>query len=129
MRENHESAKRNYLERMVNSKIQCMIEAKKYGVNYWDGPRKYGYGGYKYIPNRWTKVAKKIIKEFKLDNYSKILDVGCGKAFLLYEIRKILPNINPPMSEHMQIQNIYTVSILIEVFDISSNINIEKNTK
>ena len=93
MTENHENAKRNYLGRMVDSKIQCMIEAKKYGVNYWDGPRKYGYGGYKYIPNRWTKVAKKIIKEFKLDNHSKILDVGCGKAFLLYEIRKILPGI------------------------------------
>ena len=36
-----------------------MIEAKKYGKNYWDGPRKYGYGGYKFIKGRWTKVAKK----------------------------------------------------------------------
>lgn len=93
MTENHEKSKRNYIQRMVDSKTQCMIEAKKYAFNYWDGPRKYGYGGYKYIPNRWNKVAKKIIKEFKLNNYSKILDVGCGKAFLLYEIKKILPAI------------------------------------
>ena len=42
---NHQKTKRNYLERMVNKKIECMIEAKKYGKNYWDGPRKYGYGG------------------------------------------------------------------------------------
>ena len=56
--------------------------------------RKYGYGGYKYIPGRWQPVAKKIIKNFKLNNKSKILDVGCGKGFLLVEIKKILPGIN-----------------------------------
>ena len=33
-------------------------------------------------------VAKKIIKTYKLSNNSKILDVGCGKGFLLYEIKK-----------------------------------------
>ena len=37
-------------------------------------------------------MSKKIIKKYKLTNTSKILDVGCGKA-LLYEIKKILPNI------------------------------------
>ena len=58
---NHQITKRNYLERMVNNKIECMIEAKKYGKNYWDGPRKYGYGGYKFIPGRWNNVANKII--------------------------------------------------------------------
>ena len=93
MTQNHLITKRNYISRMVNSKVDCMIEAKKYGKNYWDGPRKFGYGGYKYIKGRWTKVAKKIIKKFKLNNKSKILDVGCGKAFILYEIKKILPNI------------------------------------
>ena len=91
---NHSLTKRNYLERMINSKVKCMIEAKKYSKNYWDGSRKYGYGGYRYIPNRWTSVAKKIIKKFKLKNNSSILDIGCGKAFLLYEIKKILPNIH-----------------------------------
>ena len=29
-----------------------MKEAKKYSRNYWDGSRKFGYGGYKYIPGR-----------------------------------------------------------------------------
>ena len=88
MNENHKKTKRNYIERMINSKIKCMREAKKYERNYWDGPRKYGYGGYKYIPGRWTKVANKIINKFNLTNKSNILDIGCGKAFLLYEIKK-----------------------------------------
>jgi len=89
----HNSTKRKYLDRMINDKIKCMKIAKKYGYDYWDGYRSYGYGGYKYIPGRWTPVAKKIIKTYKLDNNSKILDVGCGKGFLLYEIKKILPKI------------------------------------
>ena len=89
----HKKTKRNYLERMNNQKIKCMKIAKKYEYDYWDGKRKYGYGGYKYIPGRWTNVAKKIIKKYKLSNQSKILDIGCGKAHLLFEIKKLLPKI------------------------------------
>ncbi len=89
----HKSSKRNYLERMNNNKVICMKEAKKYEKKYWDGPRKYGYGGYKYIPGRWKNVAKKIIKNYSLNNFSKILDVGCGKCYLLYEIKLLLPGI------------------------------------
>lgn len=89
----HISTKRNYLERMNNSKIECMRVARRFDKSYWDGDRKFGYGGYKYMPNRWTNVAKIIIKKYKLSNRSKILDVGCGKGFLLLEIFKILPKI------------------------------------
>ena len=91
--EQHLSTKRNYIERMKNDKINCMIVAKKYEYDYWDGDRKFGYGGYKYLPGLWTPVAKKIIKQYKLSNNSNIIDLGCGKAFLIYEIKKILPNI------------------------------------
>ena len=89
----HNSTKRDYLARMVNKKVLCMKEAKKYGKNYWDGNRKFGYGGYKYIPGRWTNVAKKLIKKYKLKSGSRILDVGCGKGFLLYEMLKIQPDL------------------------------------
>ena len=90
----HNSTKREYLSRMINKKVSCMKEAKKYGKNYWDGDRKFGYGGYKYIPGRWSSVAKKLIKIYKLKAGSKILDVGCGKGFLLFEMLKIEPNLN-----------------------------------
>ena len=70
----HNSTNRKYLSRMVDDKVSCMKEAKKYEKNYWDGHRRYGYGGYKYIPGRWTKVAKKLIHTYKLKNGSKILD-------------------------------------------------------
>jgi ubiquinone/menaquinone biosynthesis C-methylase UbiE len=99
----HSSTKRDYIQRMMNEKPKCMIEAKKYEKNYWDGDRKFGYGGYKYIPNRWRPVAKSLIDTYNLTDNSKLLDVGCGKGFLLHEIKKILPNIEVvgiEISEH-----------------------------
>ena len=89
----HKRTKRNVLKRMVNKKVFCMKVAKRYGKDYWDGNRKFGYGGYKYIEGRWVSVARKLIKDYNLKNSSRILDIGCGKGYLLYEIKKILPGI------------------------------------
>ena len=93
LQQNHNSTKRNYIQRMIDEKVKCMKIAKKYEKDYWDGDRKYGYGGYKFIKGRLTQVAKKIIREFNLNSNSKILDLGCGKGYLLYEIQNILPGI------------------------------------
>jgi ubiquinone/menaquinone biosynthesis C-methylase UbiE len=87
----HEQTQRNYIKRMLDQKIDCMQVAKKYDFDYWDGDRRFGYGGYKYIPGRWTGVAKSIIEQYSLNNNSKILDIGCGKGYLLHEIKSILP--------------------------------------
>ncbi|MDB4184381.1 class I SAM-dependent methyltransferase [Alphaproteobacteria bacterium] len=83
---NHNKTKRNYIERMLNDKVQCMIEAKKYGKNYWDGDRKYGYGGFKYISGLNDKIANALIKKYSLIGKKKILDIGCGKGFLLNDL-------------------------------------------
>jgi SAM-dependent methyltransferase len=89
----HQSTKRDYLARMIDNKVEAMLVAKKYEEQYWDGDRRYGYGGYKYIPGRWKPVAEALISEYGLSNESSILDVGCGKGFLLYEIQLLLPEI------------------------------------
>ena len=78
---------------MVNEKAKCMKIAKNYSKSYWDGSKQYGYGGYKYIEGRWSKFALDLIKCYRLNNDSKILDIGCGKGYLLFEIKKILPNV------------------------------------
>ena len=89
----HKATKRDYLARMVDDKVHCMMKAKEYEFDYWDGDRRYGYGGYKFIEGRWAPVAKALIDIYGLKNGSKVLDVGCGKAFLLYEMKKLLPEL------------------------------------
>ena len=54
----HKATNRIYIDRMVDDKVNCMLKAKEYEADYWDGDRRYGYGGYKYIPGRWKPVAK-----------------------------------------------------------------------
>ena len=75
---------------MTNNKVDCMKIARRFDKEFWDGERKYGYGGYKYIEGRWKKVAKELISDYNLTNKSKILDVGCGKGYLLYDLKKEL---------------------------------------
>ena len=41
-----------------------------------------------------VRCSQKIIKFYNLKNNSSILDIGCGKGFLLFEIKKILPGIS-----------------------------------
>lgn len=87
----HKRTQRNYLERMINGKVHCMSVARRYGEEYWDGDRRYGYGGYRY-DGRWAAVAERLIDVYQLSGRARILDVGCGKAFLLHELRRLLPD-------------------------------------
>lgn len=87
----HKMTKRDYVARMVDEKVYCMLKAKEYEFDYWDGDRRYGYGGYRYMPGRWKPVAEALINIYNLKKDAKILDVGCGKAYLLYEIKQLLP--------------------------------------
>ncbi len=89
----HKSSKRDYLARMVDDKVKCMLKAKEYEFDYWDGERHFGYGGYKYMPGRWKPVAEQLIQTYNLKPGSKVLDVGCGKAFLLYEMQLLMPEL------------------------------------
>ena len=86
----HKKTRRDYLGRMMDEKVHCMHKAKEYEFDYWDGDRRYGYGGYKY-DGRWKVVAEALINMYGLKADARILDVGCGKAYLLYEFGQLLP--------------------------------------
>lgn len=87
----HKSTKRNYIERMMDDKVACMEVAGKFDAEFWDGDRRFGYGGYTY-DGRWAAVAQALIDHYRLRSNAKILDVGCGKGYLLYELKKLLPD-------------------------------------
>ncbi len=87
----HKSTSRNYLERVnAHDKAECAEVACRFGEEYWDGERQYGYGGYRY-DGRWRTVAEAMAKHYGLSADSNILDVGCGKGYLLYEFTQVLP--------------------------------------
>jgi ubiquinone/menaquinone biosynthesis C-methylase UbiE len=81
-------------KRLINSNTRTNIHNKLIaslkGKDFYDGKRKYGFGGYKY-DGRWKKIAEILIKKYKLNNKSKILQINCDKGFLIYELKKILP--------------------------------------
>ncbi len=87
----HGKTGRNYVERMMDEKVACMEVARGYGGRFWDGDRRFGYGGYVY-DGRWAPVAEALIAQYNLPANARILDVGCGKGFLLYELKKLLPD-------------------------------------
>ena len=87
----HQSTKRDYLQRVVeHDKAACAEVALQWGRDYWDGDRKYGYGGFRY-DGRWRQVAERIAAHYQLAADARILDIGCGKAFLLYDFTQVLP--------------------------------------
>jgi SAM-dependent methyltransferase len=90
----HKATKRDYLARMVDDKVTCMLKAKEYEADYWDGDRRFGYGGYKFLQGRWKPVAQALIDTYGLKAGSKVLDVGCGKGFLLWEMLQIEPGLD-----------------------------------
>ena len=91
----HKSTSRDYLARVNDidyPKHKAAKLAKKFDFEYWDGDRKICYGGYNYIEGRWEKVGKKIISHYDLPKKPKILDIGCGKGYLLYDLLKLIPD-------------------------------------
>lgn len=92
----HKKTERDYLARVNDKeypKAKAATLAKKWDFDYWDGDRKICYGGYNYIPGRFKPVAEEFIDYYGLKNGDSILDVGCGKGFLLYEMKLLLPEL------------------------------------
>lgn len=93
VRKLHQSTKRDYLDRVVkHDKASCAEIATQFGKDYWDGDRRYGYGGYTY-DGRWRPVAEAMARHYGLKRGDTILDVGCGKGFLLYEFTQEVPGV------------------------------------
>lgn len=93
----HKSTKRDYLARVNDPeypKPKAAELAKKWDYDYWDGDRRICYGGYRYMEGRWEKVARAMADHYKLKAGDKILDVGCGKGYLLYDFTKVVPGID-----------------------------------
>ena len=66
--------------------------ARKFDIEYYDGDRLTGYGGYKYNPRFWTDTVAHIVDFYQLSNNSKILDIGCAKGYMMNDLSLIIPD-------------------------------------
>ena len=89
----HRATARDYVGRVTEAdKAECAEVALKWGRDYWDGERRFGYGGYRY-DGRWRPVAEKMAAHYGLRAGQRILDIGCGKGFLLFELTQAVPGL------------------------------------
>src|SRR5690242_14037941 len=85
-------SRRNVNARATAKSAEVIATSRKFGQEYFDGPRDYGYGGYRY-DGRWVPIAEDIVKHFGLKAGDRVLDVGCAKGFLVKDLMKVCPGL------------------------------------
>lgn len=90
---NYPKAKRDVKARAEAKTEEDRAIARQFGKEFFDGDRRHGYGGFNYHPRFWEPVVPTLQDHFKLTADSSLLDVGCGKGFMLYDVARMIPGI------------------------------------
>lgn len=90
---NYPKSNRNIYERGQSKTEDDRKIAREFGKDFFDGDRKYGYGGFTYNPRFWQPVIPDIVNEYNLSNKSTLLDIGCAKGFMLFDFSLLYPDI------------------------------------
>ena len=85
--------KRNLDERANLKTEEDRKIARQFGRDYFDGDRKHGYGGFNYQPRFWQPVIPDFQRRYGLTAESSVLDVGCGKGFMMHDMVDLIPGI------------------------------------
>jgi ubiquinone/menaquinone biosynthesis C-methylase UbiE len=92
--------------------------AKQFGKEYFDGDRLNGYGGYSYHPRFWQETVKRFRDHYQLADNASVLDVGCGKGFMLHDFIELMPGLTIAgldISEYALENSIETVRSYLQI--------------
>lgn len=122
--------------RMITEKHRAV--ARKFDVEYFDGDRLTGYGGYNYHPKFWGDTVRRMRDYYNLADDARILDVGCAKGFMMYDFKQLMPeadirgidvskyaydHAHPAMKPYIQIANANNLPFDDNSFDLVICIN------
>lgn len=91
---NYPRSKRDVKDRGIKKTPEDQKLARKFSKEFFDGDRSHGYGGFSYNPRFWEPVIPTFKNYYSLDQNSEVLDVGCAKGFMLYDLSRLIPGIN-----------------------------------
>jgi len=139
---NYPRSKRNLLERENKKSEEVRNVARQFGKEFFDGDRNQGYGGFRYSPKFWQPVIPDFIKYWGLNSKSVVLDVGCAKGFMLYDMQQLIPGITtkgidiseyainnskPEIKSSVQVANAKKLPFPNNSFDVVISINTVHN--
>lgn len=139
---NYPKAKRNVEERGATKSEADRALARQFGKDFFDGDRKNGYGGFNYMPRFWQPVIPTFQEYWGLTAESSLLDVGCAKGFMLYDLSLLIPGITvkgvdissyaienavESMRRHVSVANAIDLPFENKSFDVVISINTVHN--
>ena len=90
---NYPKTKRNLDERAASKTEADRAVARQFGRDFFDGDRRHGYGGFNYLPRFWQPVIPTFRDYWQLSAGNSVLDIGCGKGFMLHDLAELIPGI------------------------------------
>ena len=91
--EGYPKSKRDISGRLTSKTKRDKLIAQKFGKEFFDGSRNHGYGGFSYNPRFWQPVVPRFQKHWNLKSNDSVLDVGCAKGFMLYDLKESIPDL------------------------------------
>lgn len=134
--------KRDILKRGATKTTEQQELAKKFGKDFFDGDRSNGYGGYYYNEKFWVNVIPDFINFYNLKDGDKILDIGCGKGFMLYDFKNAnskfevegidisdyaIKNAKPEMKKYLKVGDAKKLNYADNTFDLVISITTVHN--